>query len=368
MSLPRPPLMTSLPSPPISVSLPSPPVIVSLPAPPSMVSWMRVARPLPAVMTSSPPLALTTRFSVVPMSRMNGAGLTRSKRTRVPLAVMVKVSAPLPPLTSAVSLPSPPSMRSLPSPGFQIMRSLPASPNTWSSPVAAGQHVVARAAEQQVVAAFAEQGVVAGLAEQLIVARAAGQHVVARAAEQFGRRQRAVGFVERDRVVAALAEHLDQGGVGDRRAAADDGHGAAVDQNLPGRVAADRDRVLERRRRTPTASRRRMKVGRDSHGRSPSRGCCRGADARQPNGDALAGDRWRSRKSDDGLGTRLRTGFSFSGDVLSNFLVWQSVTIAATSSALPSTRYRPATKKHVAKSRRIENMPLRDHMPCGSRI
>ncbi len=133
-SLPRPPAMTSLPSPPSSVSLPSPPVIVSLPAPPSMVSLMSGARPLPAVMTSSPPLALTTRFSVVPMSRLNGAGLRRSKRTRLPLAVIVKVSAPLPPLTSAVSVPSPPSKRSVPSPGFQIMRSLPASPNTWSSP------------------------------------------------------------------------------------------------------------------------------------------------------------------------------------------------------------------------------------------
>ena len=60
--------------------------------------------------------------------------MTRSKRTRVPLAVAVKFSAPLPPLTSAVSVPSPPSIRSVSSPGFQIMRSLPASPNTWSSP------------------------------------------------------------------------------------------------------------------------------------------------------------------------------------------------------------------------------------------
>ena len=186
VSLPRPPVMMSLPSPPSSMSLPSPPVIVSLPAPPSTVSWMRLARPLPAVMTSSPPLALRTRFSVVPMSRLNGAGLTRSKRTRVPLAVIVKVSAPLPPLTSTVSMPSPPSMRSLPSPGFQIIRSLPASPKTWSSPVAAGQHVVAGAAEQQVVAALAEQGVVAGLAEEQVVARAAGERVVAVAAEQLG--------------------------------------------------------------------------------------------------------------------------------------------------------------------------------------
>ncbi len=121
-------------SPPISVSLPSPPVMVSLPAPPSTVSWMRVARPLLAMKVSSPPFMLSTRFSVVPMSRENGPGVVRSKRTRVPLGVIVNVSAPLPPLTSAVSVPSPPSIRSLSSPGFQIMRSLPAWPNIWSSP------------------------------------------------------------------------------------------------------------------------------------------------------------------------------------------------------------------------------------------
>ena len=82
------------------------------------------------------------------------------------------------------------------------------------------------------------------LAEQQIAARAAGQRVVAGAAEQLGGRQRAVGLVERDRVVAALAEHLDQRGVGDRRGAALDGDGAAVDENLPGRVAAGRDGVV----------------------------------------------------------------------------------------------------------------------------
>ena len=65
------------------------------------------------------------------------------------------------------------------------------------------------------------------------------------AAEQVGGRQRAVGFVERERVIAALAEHLDQRGVGDRRGAAGDGHGAAVDEDGPGRIAAGRDRVVE---------------------------------------------------------------------------------------------------------------------------
>ena len=82
-------------------------------------------------------------------------------------------------------------------------------------------------------------------AEQLIAARAAGEHVVAGAAEQLRGGQRAVGFVERDRVVAALAEHLDRGGVGDGRLAAVDGDGTAVDENLTRRVAADRDGVVE---------------------------------------------------------------------------------------------------------------------------
>ena len=100
------------------------------------------------------------------MSIENGAGLTRSKRTRVPLAVAVNCSAPLPPLTSTVSVPSPPSLRSVSSPGFQIIRSLPRLAEGLVVGVAAGQGVVAAAAEQQVGAALAEQGVVAGLAEE----------------------------------------------------------------------------------------------------------------------------------------------------------------------------------------------------------
>ena len=39
------------------------------------MSWISGARPLPAVNVSSPPLTLTTRFSVVPMSRLKGAGV-----------------------------------------------------------------------------------------------------------------------------------------------------------------------------------------------------------------------------------------------------------------------------------------------------
>ena len=98
---------------------------VSLPAPPSTVMPISAARLPVALKLSSPPFMLRTRFSVVPMSMLNGAGSTRSKRTRVPLAVAVKTSAPLPPLTSTVSVPSPPSFRSVSSPGFQIMRSSP---------------------------------------------------------------------------------------------------------------------------------------------------------------------------------------------------------------------------------------------------
>ena len=57
------------------------------------------------------------------------------------------------------------------------------------------------------------------------------------------------------RVVAALAEDLDQRRVGDRRRAADHGDRAAVDQDLPGRVAADRRWCCWRHRRTPSTRR-----------------------------------------------------------------------------------------------------------------
>src|SRR5262245_6817747 len=240
VSLPWLPSMKSLPSPPRRRSAPLLPRMVSLPVPPSTVTPMRAAKLPVALKLSSPPFILTTSFSLVPMSMLKGAGVTRSKRTRVPLAVAVKISAPLPPLTSTVSVPSPPSARSVSSPGFQIMRSSPASPNIWSSP---SPPVIA--AEQHVVAALAEQSVVAGLAEQLIVAGAAREDIVAIAAEQVGNGQRAIRFVERERIVAALTEDLNHGGVGDGGCAGLNRHGAAVDQNGPGRVAAGRDHVVE---------------------------------------------------------------------------------------------------------------------------
>ena len=110
---------------------------------------------------------------------------------------------------------------------------------------AADQRVVAVAAEQKVVAALAFERVVAGAAEQLIIARAADQGVVTCAAEQLHRWHCTVTFVDRYRVVAGLAEHLDRPGVGNRRLAADDGHGAAVDENVAGHIAAGDDGVVE---------------------------------------------------------------------------------------------------------------------------
>ena len=111
--------------------------------------------------------------------------------------------------------------------------------------VAAGQHVVARAAEQEVDAALAEQRVVAGSGRRACRPPEPPVSVSLPAPpNRLAARQRAVGFVERDGVVAALAEDLDQRGVGDRRRAAVDGDRAAVDEDLPGRVAADGDGVI----------------------------------------------------------------------------------------------------------------------------
>ena len=124
------------------------------------------------------------------------------------------------------------------------MRSLPAFAEHLVVAVTAGQGVVAVAAEQEVSAAAPEEGVVAALAEELIGARTAEDRVVAGAAEQQGAGQRTVGFVERETVVAAQGEHLDLAGVRDRRLAARDGDGAAIDQNGPGRIAAGSDRVV----------------------------------------------------------------------------------------------------------------------------
>src|SRR5260370_10983837 len=95
------------------------------------------------------------------------------------------------------------------------------------------------------VAAFPGGGVVAGATEQLLGARTDGQRVVADSAEQLGGGQRAVRLVERNRIVAALAEHLDRGRVGDGGLTAIDGHGAAVHKKLSSRVTTSHDGVID---------------------------------------------------------------------------------------------------------------------------
>ena len=119
------------------------------------------------------------------------------------------------------------------------------SPKSWSLPVPPISVSSPSPPDEDVVTAVADEGVVAGAAEELICARAAGQHVVAVAAEQWA--AGSAPLVSSSEIVSSPfpAEHLDLGGVGDRRLAAVDGYGAAVDEDLPGRVAADRDGVAE---------------------------------------------------------------------------------------------------------------------------
>ena len=86
-----------------------------------------------ALNASSPPPARTTtsrwrrRRGTTPPRPM------RSSRTRVPLAVRLKVSAVLSPRASIVSLPSPPSTRSLAPGALQTIWSSPAWPQSWSA-------------------------------------------------------------------------------------------------------------------------------------------------------------------------------------------------------------------------------------------
>jgi hypothetical protein len=226
-----------------------PPPIVSLPAPPSRVICASAATLPVTLITSLPPLALITIRSMVPASTENGAGSSRSIRTRVPFAVMLKTSVPLPPLISAVSMPAPPSNRSVSSPGFQIRRSSPPSPNIWSSASPPVSVSLPCPTEQEVAAAAAEQRVVARLAEELVVAGPARHHVVAGAPKEIGARQRAQRLVHGDDVVAALARRPDEAGVGDGRRAAEDWHRAAIHAQRAAGIAADLDGVVEPRRR-----------------------------------------------------------------------------------------------------------------------
>ena len=107
------------------------------------------------------------------------------------------------------------------------------------------EDVVAGAQEPDVVALLAVDDVIADTTQQQIDAVAAQERVVADAAEQAGSRQRPVRLVESDRVVAALAEHLDQPDVGHRRRATRHRDRAAIDQDHTGGGAADLDVVVK---------------------------------------------------------------------------------------------------------------------------
>ena len=147
---------------------------------------------------------------MVPMSRENGAGVMRSKRTRRAVGgdgegFGAVAAVDLDGVDAVAAFVQVGAVAGIPD--HAVVAGLAEHLVVAG---AAGQGVVAGAAEQQVVAALAEQDVVAGLAEELVVAGAAGQGVVAVAAEQLRRGQRAVGLVERDGVVAGQAEHLDE--------------------------------------------------------------------------------------------------------------------------------------------------------------
>ena len=105
--------------------------------------------------------------------------------------------------------------------------------------------VVVRTAEEEIKAALAQQSVVTGLAKEHVATGAARERVVAGTAEQVRPRQGPVGLVQRNGVVPPLAKALHQGGVGDRGRPTRDGDRAAVDQDIPGGVAADLDGVIQ---------------------------------------------------------------------------------------------------------------------------
>src|SRR5260370_155675 len=140
---------------------------------------------------------------------------------------MLIFSLTLEPLNTSVSVPSWPSTTSLPSPGFQTNVSSPAPSCAASLPRPPMMTSLPSPPISVSVAGPRDRGVVAGSAEQL------------------GGGQRAVGLVERNRIVAALAEPLDGGRVGDGGLAAIDGHGAAVHEKLSSRVATSHDGVID---------------------------------------------------------------------------------------------------------------------------
>ena len=178
------------------------------------------------------------------MSIANGAGSRRSKRTRVPLAVVVNCSAPPPPLTSTVSLPSPPSLRSVSSPGFQIIRSLPLWPKAWSSaspPVSVSLSLPPNSRSKpprpSSVSLPAWPKSWSPPEPPVRVSLPAPPNRFAAGSAPLTSLSVIVSLT-------AEPEDPDLGRVGDRRRAAGDGDRAAVHEDLPGRIAADRGRVV----------------------------------------------------------------------------------------------------------------------------
>src|SRR5262249_4992404 len=108
----------------------------------------------------------------------------------------------------------------------------------------ANHDIIAATGVDDVVTAAAIDRVVTGAAEDSVVPRPAGQHVVAGAAGDFGGGQRPITLVEGDRVVARLARQVESGSVADCRRAAGDRYGAAVHENVVGRIADYRDCVV----------------------------------------------------------------------------------------------------------------------------
>jgi hypothetical protein len=112
-------------------------------------------------------------------------------------------------------------------------------------PVAGVPHerVVAVLAEERVGATVPVGGVLPVAAEEAVGVGAAGHAVVLGPAVERRRGEGAVRLVERERVAAGEAVHDDPRGVEDRRRAARDRDGPAVDEQVAADVAADGDVV-----------------------------------------------------------------------------------------------------------------------------
>jgi hypothetical protein len=111
-------------------------------------------------------------------------------------------------------------------------------------PAAAVQDVVTRSAEQQIVAAASLDQIVAGLTKQEVGSRAARDPVIAVAAEDVHGGHRSVAFVNGDRVVTALTEDVDSGGVVDGGFATNRFHVPVIDQDAAGLVATYHEAVI----------------------------------------------------------------------------------------------------------------------------